>query len=85
MGAHDIVSNRVLCLKVFKKDRLKNNFSEEILLNELAVYKRIASSTACPAASFIMGLELSFQTKDNICFAMVCPFPCEPFKLFDSI
>lgn len=70
VGAHDITSNHLLCLKVFRKDRLKYKFMEEILMNELEVYKRLASSMPCPAIRFIMGLELSFQTKDHICLAM---------------
>jgi serine/threonine protein kinase len=85
VGAYDISTERVICLKVFRKDRLKDDCTEETLLNELDVYKRIVSSMPCPAANFIMGLELSFQTQDKICFAMVCPFSGEPSQLFDSI
>jgi hypothetical protein len=44
-------------------------------VDELAVYKRVASSMPCPARNFLMGLEFSFQTKNEICFAMVCAFP----------
>ncbi|KAG2756622.1 kinase-like protein [Suillus brevipes Sb2] len=64
--AQSIEPNRLFCLKVFRKDQLKN--IENIILDELAVYKRVASS--CPARNFLMGLELSFQTKNEICFAM---------------
>ncbi|KAG2345812.1 kinase-like protein [Suillus weaverae] len=71
MGAQDVASNRLLCLKVFRKDRLKNRSTEEVLLNELEVYKRLASSSMpCSATAFIMELEMSFQTKDRICFVM---------------
>ncbi|KAG1752895.1 kinase-like domain-containing protein [Suillus lakei] len=70
MGAEDIASNRLICLKVFRKDRLRHNSTKEDLLNELEVYKRLASSRAHPASIFLMELELSFQTKDAICFAM---------------
>ncbi|KAG1739051.1 kinase-like domain-containing protein [Suillus lakei] len=70
MGAEDIASNRLICLKVFRKDRLKYGSTEKVLLNELEVYKRLASSTPCPAGTFVMGLEKSFQTEDEICFAM---------------
>ncbi|KAG2359569.1 kinase-like domain-containing protein [Suillus spraguei] len=69
MGAQDVASNRLLCLKVFRKDRLKYRFTKEVLLNELEVYKRI-SRIPCPETKFIMTLEMSFQTKNNICFAM---------------
>ncbi|KAG2363974.1 kinase-like domain-containing protein [Suillus spraguei] len=69
MGAEDVASNRLLCLKVFRKDQLKYKFTKEVLLNELEVYKRI-SRIPCPETKFIMTLEMSFQTKDNICFAM---------------
>ncbi|KAG2363150.1 kinase-like domain-containing protein [Suillus spraguei] len=70
MGAQDVVSNRLLCLKVFRKDRLKYRLTEEVLLNELEVYKRLALSMQCPATRFLMGLEMSFQTRDQICFVM---------------
>ncbi|KAG1808224.1 kinase-like domain-containing protein [Suillus subaureus] len=71
MGAEDIASGRLLCLKVFSKDRLKHNKTEEGLLNELKVYKRLASSREyCPATTFLMELEMSFQTKKKICFVM---------------
>ncbi|KAG2075536.1 kinase-like protein [Suillus decipiens] len=70
MGAEDVVSNRLLCLKVFRKDRLKYRLTEEVLLNELEVYKRLALSMQCPATKFLMGLEMSFQTRDQICFVM---------------
>ncbi|KAG2042782.1 kinase-like domain-containing protein [Suillus americanus] len=69
MGAQDIASNRLLCLKVFRKDRLEKKFTKEVLMNELEVYKRLSS--ASPSATrFIMGLEMSFQTKEQICFVM---------------
>ncbi|KAG1737221.1 kinase-like domain-containing protein [Suillus lakei] len=70
MGAEDITSNRLICLKVFRKDRLKHDYTEEVLVNELEVYKRLASSRPRPESMFLMGLELTFQTKDAICFAM---------------
>jgi serine/threonine protein kinase len=70
--AQSIEPKRLICLKVFQKDQLKK--VEDMILDELAVYKRIASSMPCPARNFLMGLELSFQTKNEICFAMVCPF-----------
>ncbi|KAG2124653.1 kinase-like domain-containing protein [Suillus clintonianus] len=70
VGAQDLSSQRLLCLKVFRKDRLKNRRTEESLLNELEVYKRIASSKWCPAKTFLMELEMSFQTDDSVCFAM---------------
>ncbi|KAG1739594.1 kinase-like domain-containing protein [Suillus lakei] len=70
MGAENITSNRLICLKVFRKDRLKHKHTEEVLFNELEVYKRLASSIPRPASMFLMGLEMSFQTKDAICFAM---------------
>jgi hypothetical protein len=73
MGAQDKASGRFLCLKVFSKDRLQQNRTEEGLLNELEVYKRLASSKeCCPAKMFLMELEMSFQTKKDVCFAMVC-------------
>ncbi|KAG2360661.1 kinase-like domain-containing protein [Suillus spraguei] len=70
VGAQDIASNRLLCLKVFRKDCLNYRSTEKVLFNELEVYKRIASSMPFPATRFIMELEMSFQTKDCICFAM---------------
>ncbi|KAG2742001.1 kinase-like protein [Suillus brevipes Sb2] len=66
--AQSIEPNRLFCLKVFQKDQLKK--IEDMILDELAVYKRIASSMPCPARNFLMGLEFSFQTKNEICFAM---------------
>jgi hypothetical protein len=71
--AQSIEPNRLFCLKVFQKDQLKK--IEDIILDELVVYKRVASSMPCPARNFLMGLEFSFQTKNEICFAMVCAFP----------
>ncbi|KIK31609.1 hypothetical protein CY34DRAFT_19753, partial [Suillus luteus UH-Slu-Lm8-n1] len=68
MLAQSMEQNRLLCLKVFQKDQLKE--IEEVILDELAVYKRVGSSMRCPARHFLMGLELSFQTKTDICFAM---------------
>jgi hypothetical protein len=73
MLAQSIEPNRLFCLKVFQKDQLKK--TEDVILDELAVYKRVSSSMPCPARNFLMGLEFSFQTKTDICFAMVCPFP----------
>ncbi|KAG2363931.1 kinase-like domain-containing protein [Suillus spraguei] len=69
MAAEDVASNRLLCLKVFRKDQLKYKFTKEVLFNELDVYRRIWR-IPCPETRFIMTLEMSFQTKDNICFAM---------------
>ncbi|KAG2741403.1 kinase-like protein [Suillus brevipes Sb2] len=60
--------SRKFCLKVFRKDQLKD--MEDIILDELAVHKRIASLLPCPARNFLMGLEFTFQTKNEICFAM---------------
>ncbi|KAG2065637.1 kinase-like protein [Suillus decipiens] len=70
LGAQDIASNRLHCLKVFRKDRLKHRSTERVLFNELEAYKHIVSSMPFPATKFIMGLQMSFQTKDHICFAM---------------
>ncbi|KAG1823110.1 kinase-like domain-containing protein [Suillus variegatus] len=70
MGAEDVTSNRLLCLKVFSKDRLEHKHTKEIILDELEAYKRLSCALPCPAARFLMGLEMSFQTKDKICFAM---------------
>ncbi|KAG2364175.1 kinase-like domain-containing protein [Suillus spraguei] len=70
IGAQDVASNRLHCLKVFRKDRLKHRSTERVVFNELEVYKRIVSSMPFPAIKFIMGLQMSFQTKDYICFAM---------------
>ncbi|KAG1758289.1 kinase-like domain-containing protein [Suillus occidentalis] len=60
--------SRVFYLKVFQKDRLRD--IEEILMDELAVNKRIAAVLPCPARNFLMGLEFSLQTKNEIIFAM---------------
>ncbi|KAG2345541.1 kinase-like protein [Suillus weaverae] len=71
IGAEDVASGRLLCLKVFRKDRFKRKGTEKGLLNELEVYKRLASlRECCPGTTFLMELEMSFQTKNNICFAM---------------
>jgi serine/threonine protein kinase len=75
-AAEDTSSGRLLCLKVFLKKRLKHNQTEEGLLNELNVYKHIASTqeTYPAGKTFLMELEMSFQTKRDICFAMVCTY-----------
>ncbi|KAG1721869.1 kinase-like domain-containing protein [Suillus occidentalis] len=71
MGAEDVSSSRLLCLKVFRKTQLKHNGTEEGLLNEIQVYKRLESSKErCPGAIFLMALQRSFQTVNYICFAM---------------
>jgi hypothetical protein len=71
VGVQDKASGRFLCLKAFRKDRLQQTYTS--LLNELAVYKRLASSKeCCPATTFLMELEMSFQTAKYVCFAMVC-------------
>ncbi|KAG2103078.1 kinase-like domain-containing protein, partial [Suillus discolor] len=70
MGAQDVTSNRLLCLKVFSKDRFEHKYAKEVILDELEAYKRLSCALPCPAARFLMGLEMSFQTKDKICFAM---------------
>lgn len=69
-AAEDISSGRLLCLKVFRKKRLKHNRTEEGLLSELDVYKRISSEQETfPAGKmFLMELEMSFQTKRDILF-----------------
>ncbi|KAG1795066.1 kinase-like domain-containing protein [Suillus plorans] len=70
MGAQDVASNRLLCLKVFPKHHLERKARKCVLLNELEAYKRLSRALPCPAARFLMGLEMSFQTRDKICFAM---------------
>jgi serine/threonine protein kinase len=75
VAAQDIPSNRLMCIKVFLKDNLKLMSAALSPLNELGVYQRLASAMPCPATQFLMELELSFQTKREVCFAMVCPFP----------
>ncbi|KAG2103071.1 kinase-like domain-containing protein [Suillus discolor] len=70
MGAEDVVSNRLLCLKVFPKHHLERKSRKDVLLNELEAYKRLSRALPCPAADFLMGLEMSFQTKDKICLVM---------------
>jgi serine/threonine protein kinase len=76
MGAEDLASGRLMCLKVFRKDRLKKKRTKRSILNELEIYKRIACSReCCPATIFLMELETSFQTKKFVCFAMVCASP----------
>ncbi|KAG2364178.1 kinase-like domain-containing protein [Suillus spraguei] len=70
VAAQDIASNRLHCLKVYRKDRLKHRSTENVLLNELEVHKYMASSMSFSSARFIMELQMSFQTKDHICFAM---------------
>ncbi|KAG2340427.1 hypothetical protein BDR05DRAFT_545888 [Suillus weaverae] len=71
-AAEGTSSRHLLCLKVFRKKCLKQNHTEEGLLNELYVYKRIVSEQeTCPAGkTFLMELEMSFQTRRDICFAM---------------
>jgi serine/threonine protein kinase len=81
VGAQDIPSNRFLCIKVFKKDDLKHKSTGLSILKELGAYQRLASAMSCPAATFLMGLELSFQTTNEICFAMVCPFPLRAIRV----
>jgi serine/threonine protein kinase len=73
-AAEDTSSGRLVCLKVFRNKNLKHNQTEEGLLTELDVYKHIASAQeTCPAGKmFLMELEMSFQTRRDICFAMVC-------------
>ncbi|KAG2747804.1 kinase-like protein [Suillus brevipes Sb2] len=70
VAVEDIPSNRLMCIKVFQKDDLKHKSTGESILKELGAYKRLASAMPCPATQFLMGLELSFQTKLEICFAM---------------
>ncbi|KAG1795084.1 kinase-like domain-containing protein [Suillus plorans] len=70
IGAEDIASNRLLCLKVFPKHHLERKSKKDVLLNELEAYKRLSCALPCPAADFLMGLEMSFQTNDKICFVM---------------
>lgn len=71
-AAEDTSSGRLVCLKVFRNKNLKHNQTEEGLLTELEVYKHIASAQeTCPAGKmFLMELEMSFQTRRDICFAM---------------
>ncbi|KAG1795057.1 kinase-like domain-containing protein [Suillus plorans] len=70
VGAEDVASNRLLCIKVFPKHHLERKSRKDVLLNELEAYKRLSCAFLCPAARFLMGLEMSFQTEDKICFAM---------------
>lgn len=71
IGAEDLSSGRLLCFKVFSKNRLRRSGTGRGVLNELAVYKRLASlRESCPETTFLMELEMSFQTKKNICFVM---------------
>jgi serine/threonine protein kinase len=81
VAVEDIPSNRLMCIKVFQKDDLKHKSTGESILKELGAYKRLASAMPCPATQFLMGLELSFQTKHEICFAMVCPFPLRAIRV----
>ncbi|KAG1740522.1 kinase-like domain-containing protein [Suillus paluster] len=70
VGAEDVASQRVLCLKVFEPETLKDYRTVDGLLRELDVYKRIATSESCLGSIFLMKLEMSFRTADTICFAM---------------
>ncbi|KIK48621.1 hypothetical protein CY34DRAFT_8187 [Suillus luteus UH-Slu-Lm8-n1] len=70
LAAQDIPSNSLMCIKVFQKDNLKHKSTALSILKELGVYRRLASAMPCPATKFLMGLELSFQTKNEICLAM---------------
>lgn len=70
VGAQDTVSNRLHCLKVFRKDRLEHRSTFKVLLNELEVHKHMASLIPFFPSIFIVALQMSFQTKDYICFAM---------------
>jgi hypothetical protein len=86
MGAEDVSSSRLLCLKVFKKTQLKEKGTEEGLLNEIQVYKRLESSKErCPGAIFLMALQRSFQTVNYICFAMVCTSPVRHSSCFNPL
>ncbi|KAG1764527.1 kinase-like domain-containing protein [Suillus occidentalis] len=69
VAARDIPSNRLMC-KVFQKDNLKHKSTALSILKELGVYRCLASAMPCPATTFLMGLELSFETKNEICLAM---------------
>ncbi|KAG2146010.1 uncharacterized protein EDB93DRAFT_497001 [Suillus bovinus] len=69
IAAEDIASGRLVCLKVFRKNRLQE--MDESLRMELEVYKRLVCSREfCPATMFLMELEMSFQTKKNVCLVM---------------
>ncbi|KAG0699172.1 kinase-like domain-containing protein [Suillus ampliporus] len=70
VAVEDVASQRLLCVKVFRKDRLKHNRTAEGLLKELEVYRHIATSKHCVGHMFIMQLEMSFRTNDYICFVM---------------
>jgi hypothetical protein len=76
MAAEDLASSRLICLKVFMKTQLKQGATEESILKEIEVYKRLASSKeSYPGEMFLMQLDRSFQTRKLICFAMVCASP----------
>jgi serine/threonine protein kinase len=81
VAAQDIPSNRLMCIKVFQKHNLKHKHTALSISKELGVYQRLASAMPCPAAKFLMGLEFSFETKDEICFAMVCAFPLRAIRV----
>ncbi|KAG1764453.1 kinase-like domain-containing protein [Suillus occidentalis] len=70
VAAQDITSNRLICIKVFQKDNLKHMSTALSIVKEFGVYQRLASAMLCLVTKFLMGLELSFQTKDEACFAM---------------
>ncbi|KIK41411.1 hypothetical protein CY34DRAFT_205396 [Suillus luteus UH-Slu-Lm8-n1] len=71
MAAEDLASSRLICLKVFTKTQLKQGGTEESILKEIEVYKRLASSKEnYPGDIFLMQLDRSFQTRKLICFAM---------------
>ncbi|KAG0699169.1 kinase-like domain-containing protein [Suillus ampliporus] len=67
VAVEDAASKRLLCLKVFKKEHLKDSRTVQGLLKELEVYKRIGTYGG---HIFLMQLEMSFRTKNFICFAM---------------
>ncbi|KAG2144332.1 kinase-like domain-containing protein [Suillus clintonianus] len=69
LGAEDLATNHLICLKVFQKDHLKHRGTEEVLLNKLEVYMRLVWQWS-PATIFLMKLEMLFQTNSHICFAM---------------
>jgi serine/threonine protein kinase len=81
VAAQDIPSNRLMCIKVFQKDNLKHMSTALSILKDFGLYQRLASAMPCLATKFLMGLELSFQTKDEVCFAMVCPFPLRAIRV----
>ncbi|KAF9463274.1 kinase-like domain-containing protein [Collybia nuda] len=61
---------RVLCLKVFEKEKLRNEGAERVVVQELRAFQTLTAAAHDKWLPFVMRMEASMEDTERIIFAM---------------